>query len=220
MAATMLLGERRPCLGDRAGRRARGGPPKRAPPPPRGMTKRADAASWCPGRDRSVTLRRRAIKGGIQLSSRSRPVAPCRRARRRARSPTPHGRGASQVHGSRPWAASSRSPRARADALYGFSIEFPVRPAARRPASTYVSLVGMAVLVVSAEPAAARRVEPAARLADSRSGGQREHGPRAAGKARAGGAPAPLVILSNGSRCRTVSCSPPHQNDERLRDTL
>ena len=43
--------------------------------------------------------------------------------------------------------------RAGADALYSFSIEFPVHAAAptpRRP--TYVSLVGMPVLVVSADP--------------------------------------------------------------------
>ena len=49
--------------------------------------------------------------------------------------------------------------RAAADALYGFSIEFPVRaapPAPRR--ATYVSLVGMAVLVVSAEPEQRRGV--------------------------------------------------------------
>ena len=44
--------------------------------------------------------------------------------------------------------------RAGAEALYGFSIDFPVRPATpapRRP--TYVSLVAMQVLVVSADPA-------------------------------------------------------------------
>ncbi len=45
------------------------------------------------------------------------------------------------------------SARAGTEALYGFTVEFPVRkapPAPRRP--TYVSLVGMPVLVVSADP--------------------------------------------------------------------
>jgi two-component system sensor histidine kinase/response regulator len=43
--------------------------------------------------------------------------------------------------------------RAAGDALYSFTLEFPVRPAADAPRrATYVSLVGLAVLVVSGDP--------------------------------------------------------------------
>jgi CheY-like chemotaxis protein len=54
----------------------------------------------------------------------------------------------------RRWAASSRSRRAPAnDALYSFTIEFPLREAPPPPRrATYVSLVGLTVLVVSADP--------------------------------------------------------------------
>jgi PAS domain S-box-containing protein len=53
----------------------------------------------------------------------------------------------------------SVAARPGAEELYGFSIEFPVRPpppAPRRP--TYVSLVAMTVLVVSAEPEQRQKV--------------------------------------------------------------
>jgi len=86
------------------------------------------------------------------------------------------------------------------DALYGFTIEFPVRPASPPPARpAYVSLVGMPVLVVSGNP------EQRQTLSDLLRGWrmmplEADNAPVALAlldRCRREGIPVPLAILSN-----------------------
>jgi PAS domain S-box-containing protein len=114
--------------------------------------------------------------------------------------------------------------RAGAEALYGFSIEFPVRPATpapRRP--TYVSLVAMQVLVVSADPAQRQGVSNmlrAFRMAPL----EADNATMAIAlleRLAKEGTPAPLVILANKLPVQDgFLLAFRIKNDQRLRDTL
>jgi PAS domain S-box-containing protein len=114
--------------------------------------------------------------------------------------------------------------RAGAEALYGFSIEFPVRPATpapRRP--TYVSLVAMQVLVVSADPAQRQGVSNmlrAFRMAPL----EADNATMAIAlleRLAKEGTPAPLVILANKLPVQDgFLLAFRIKNDERLRATL
>jgi CheY-like chemotaxis protein len=114
--------------------------------------------------------------------------------------------------------------RAGAEALYGFSIEFPVRPATpapRRP--TYVSLVAMQVLVVSADPAQRQGVSNmlrAFRMAPL----EADNATMAIAlleRLAQEGTPAPLVILANKLPVQDgFLLAFRIKNDERLRATL
>ena len=114
--------------------------------------------------------------------------------------------------------------RAGADALYGFSIEFPVGPAAAaRPRPNYVSLVAMPVLVVSADPEQRQSVSNVLRgfrmtpLEADNAGMALALLDRLAQE----GSPVPLVILSNRLPVQDgFLLAFRIRNDERLRDTL
>lgn len=114
--------------------------------------------------------------------------------------------------------------RAGADALYGFSIEFPVRPAPpARPRPTHVSLVAMPVLLVSADQQQRESVSGMLR-------GFRMTPLEADNASMAlallermaqEGSPVPLVILSNRLPVQDgFLLAFRIKNDEKLRDTL
>ncbi|HUQ29283.1 MAG TPA: response regulator [Usitatibacter sp.] len=90
--------------------------------------------------------------------------------------------------------------RTASDALYSFTLEFPVRPAAAAPRrATYVSLMGLAVLVVSGDPE--QRLALSNRLRGWRMLPlEADNAPMAMAlleRMQQENAPIPLVILSN-----------------------